>query len=142
MNKLFTCISALLLMVALTGMSTANEVFIATPSGLEYKDLKVGNGMEARLGDTAVIHFVGWLNDNGQQEKEIFNSRKEKKSVAFQIGTDKVMQGWNEGVLGMQTGGTRMLRIPPELGYGAKAVDDVVPSHSHLIFIIELLELK
>ena len=142
MNKLFTCISAMLLLVALTGISTANEAFIVTPSGLEYKDLKIGNGLEAQLGETAVIHFVGWLNDNGQRGKEFFNSRKEKQSVAFQIGTDKVMQGWNEGVLGMQAGGTRMLRVPPELGYGAKAVDDVVPSHAHLIFIIELLELK
>lgn len=142
MKKLFTCISALLLLVVLTGISTAKEAFIATPGGLEYKDLKVGSGMEARLGETAVIHFVGWLNDHGQPGKEIFNSRKEKKPVAFKIGTDKVMQGWNEGVLGMQAGGTRMLRIPPELGYGAKAIDNVVPSHAHLIFIIELLELK
>jgi FKBP-type peptidyl-prolyl cis-trans isomerase 2 len=74
--------------------------------------------------------------------KEIFNARKQKKPVSFQIGTDKVMQGWNEGVIGMRPGGSRMLRIPPELGYGAKAVDDVVPPHAHLIFIIELLELK
>jgi len=142
MNKIFTYISALLLMVAFTGTLLADDLYIKTPSGLEYKDLKVGSGMEARLGETAVIHFVGWLNDNGQRGKEIFNSRKQKKRVSFQIGTDKVMQGWNEGVIGMQTGGTRMLRIPPELGYGAKAIDDVVPPHAYLIFIIELLELK
>ncbi len=58
------------------------------------------------------------------------------------IGTDKVMQGWNEGIVGMHAGGTRMLRIPPELGYGKKAVEDVIPPDSYLQFIIELLEVK
>lgn len=86
--------------------------------------------------------YCSFLRMSGQRGREIFNFHKQKKSVAFKIGTDKVMQGWNEGVIGMQAGGTRMLRIPPELGYGAKAVDDVVPSHAHLIFIVELLELK
>lgn len=142
MNKLFICISAGLLLVAFTGKSQANKPFTITPSGLEYKNLKIGSGMEARLGDIAVIHFIGWLNDNGQQGKEIFNSRRQREPVSFKIGTDKVMQGWNEGVIGMQAGGKRMLRIPPELGYGAKAVDDVVPPNARLIFIIELLELK
>jgi FKBP-type peptidyl-prolyl cis-trans isomerase FkpA len=52
------------------------------------------------------------------------------------------MRGWNEGVVGMRAGGSRLLRVPPELGYGAKAVDDVIPPHSQLIFIIELLELN
>ena len=142
MNKLFTCISALLLLLALAGISQANEAFITTPGGLEYKDLKVGTGEKAQRGETAVIHFVGWLNDSGRRGREIFNSRKQDKHVSFQIGTDKVMQGWNEGVIGMQAGGMRLLRIPPQLAYGAKSVDDVVPAHAHLIFIIELLELK
>ena len=142
MNKLSSCIITVLLLVAFAGISKANDPFTTFPSGLEYKDLKVGKGMEARVGATAVIHFVGWLSEKGQRGKEIFNSRKERKPVSFQIGTDKVMKGWNEGVIGMQPGGKRMLRIPPELGYGAKAVDDVVPPNAHLIFIIELLELK
>ena len=90
----------------------------------------------------AKIHFIGWLDENGQPGQEIFNSRKAKKPVSFIIGTDKVMEGWNEGVTGMQPGGTRLIRIPPELGYGEKAVDGVVPPHAHLIFVIELLELE
>ena len=142
MIKLFPGISALLLLFALAATSQANEAFITTPGGLEYRDLKLGDGVKARAGNTAVIHFVGWLNDSGRQGREIFNSRKQNKKVSFLIGTDKVMQGWNEGVIGMQAGGMRLLRIPPELAYGEKSVDDVVPAHAHLIFIIELLELK
>ena len=62
--------------------------------------------------------------------------------MAFQIGTDKVMQGWNIGVIGMQAGGMRILRIPPKLGYGNRAVDKVIPAQAHLVFVVELLELK
>jgi len=147
MNKLFICFSTFLLMMALNSAPTVNAAaegaFVSTPSGLEYKDFKVGRGKKAEGGDTAVIHFVGWLSDGERQGKEIFNSRKQKKEpVSFVIGTDGVMSAWNEGVLGMQPGGRRLLRIPPHLGYGAKGVVDVVPPHAPLIFIIELLELK
>lgn len=142
MTKLFTSISALLLLLALAGVSQANEAFITTPGGLEYKDLRVGTGAKAQRGETAVIHFVSWLDDSGQRGKEIFNTRKQNKQVSFQIGTDKVMQGWNDGVVGMRAGGMRLLRIPPQMAYGAKSVDDVVPANARLIFIIELLELK
>jgi peptidylprolyl isomerase len=142
MKKLFICFFTVLLVVVFGSMSMANDPFTTLPSGLEFKDLRVGSGTEARPGATAVIHFVGWLSDNGQRGKEFFNSRKERQPISFKIGTDKVMQGWNEGVIGMQPGGRRMVRIPPELGYGAKAVDGVVPANAHLIFIIELLELK
>ena len=141
MNKLFICFSAFLLFFTLTAVSPA-EQFTVLPSGLEYKDLTVGSGEKAQLGDTAVIHFVGWLDDNGQPGKEIYNSREAGKPVSFVIGTDNVLQGWNLGVVGMQPGGTRMLRIPPELGYGSKDVEDVVPPNSYLLFSIELLELK
>ena len=141
MNKLYICMSTVLLLLVLVGISMA-ESFTTLPDGLEYKDLKVGNGREAQIGDTAVIHFVGWLDENGHRGEEIYNSRKERNSVSFVIGTDKVMQGWNEGVIGMRAGGTRLLRIPPGLGYGEKGVEGVVPQNAHLQFIIELLEVR
>ena len=141
MNKLYIFIGTVLLVLTLAG-TAFTESFSTLPSGLEYKDLKVGSGNKAQLGDTAVIHFVGWVDENGHRGKEIYNSRKEREPVSFVIGTDKVMQGWNEGIVGMHAGGTRMLRIPPELGYGKKAVEDVIPPDSYLQFIIELLEVK
>jgi len=58
------------------------------------------------------------------------------------IGTDRVMPAWNEGVIGMKPGGRRLLRVPAELGYGARGVEDIVPPNSRLIFVIELLELR
>lgn len=142
MKRLFFLTSMLILLFGSAANLSANNQFIQTASGLEYKDLKIGNGPEARLEKTATIHFVGWLSDNGQRGKEIYNSRKEKEPVSFVIGTYQVMQGWNEGVIGMKTGGMRMLRLPPGLAYGAKAIDNVVPAHASLIFIIELLEVR
>ena len=140
MNKLYVFIGVVLLVLALVGSASA-ESFTIMPSGLKYKDLKVGSGLEAQLGDIALIHFVGWLDEKGQRGKEIYNSRMQQKPMSFVIGTDKVMQGWNEGVIGMRVGGTRLLRIPPELGYGTKAVEDVVPANSYLQFTIELLKI-
>ena len=140
MNKMFIIFSTAFFVISFSGISHANEAFRTLPNGLEYKDLKAGQGDEAQLGDVVKIHFVGWVDNEGKPGKEIFNSRMEKQPVSFLVGTEKVMQGWNEGVIGMLAGGTRMLRIPPALGYGAKAVEDIVPPNSHLLFIIELLE--
>lgn len=141
MHKLSIVTGLVLLLIIFAGTSRA-EPFTALPNGLEYKDLKVGSGPVAQQGSTAVIHFIGWLDENGERGREIYNSRKEKNPVSFVIGTDKVMQGWNEGVVGMQAGGMRMLRVPPALGYGAKAVEDVIPPNAKLLFIIELLEVN
>ena len=141
MYKLYIFIGSILVVLALVTTASA-ESFTTLPSGLEYKDLKVGSGSEAQTGDIVHIHFVGWVDENGQQGKEIYNSRQAGEPVSFVIGTDKVMQGWNEGVIGMRAGGTRLLRIPPELGYGDKAVEDVVPANAYLQFIIELLAVE
>ena len=142
MNKLSVYLSAIILLLTFTVITQAEPHFTVLPNGLELKDLKIGTGIEAQPGDTATIHFIGWVDENGKRGNEIYNSRKEREPVSFVIGTDKVLQGWNDGVIGMKAGGTRLLRIPPELGYGAKKVEDVVPSNSYLQFIIELLEVK
>ena len=142
MNKIYIYLGTVIFLLIFAGISHAGPQYTVLPSGLEYKDLRTGDGMEAQVGNTATIHFVGWVDESGQRGKEIYNSRKEREPVSFVIGTDKVLQGWNAGVIGMKAGGTRLLRIPPELGYGPKAVEDVVPANSYLQFIIELLELK
>ena len=141
MNKVCISMGIVLFLLTFVGTPLAGS-FTTLPSGLEYKDLKVGSGPAAQLGSTVTIHFTGWVDKNSQRGKEIYNSRKEREPVSFVIGTDKVIQGWNEGAIGMQAGGTRMLRIPPALGYGAKAVEDVIPPNAHLLFIIELLEVN
>lgn len=142
MNKFFAFAIVLIMAVAFTLVSFAGKEIAVTNSGLNYKDLKIGTGSAAKVGKIAVIHFVGWLNDNGKKGKEFFNSYDRGKPVSFKLGTKKVLQGWNAGVAGMKVGGKRRLMIPSELGYGAKGVADVVPPNSDLIFDVELLEVK
>jgi peptidylprolyl isomerase len=88
------------------------------------------------------MHFTGWLDDNGRKGREFYNSRREGTPVSFVIGTDRVMPGWNDGIVGMQPGGKRLLLLPPALGYGAKGVQGIVPPNASLILIIELLDLE
>ena len=141
MGKICRCLGTVLFFLVFSGISHA-ESFIATQSGLKYKDLKVGTGATVQPGSTVVVHISGWLDENGQRGKEIYRSRKENKPISFVVGAENIIPAWNEGVVGMQPGGTRMLLVPPELGFGAKAVEDVIPPNAHMRFVIELLEVE
>jgi FKBP-type peptidyl-prolyl cis-trans isomerase FkpA len=112
----------------------AEEKVITTASGLKYVDLKVGEGAEAVKGKTAVVHYTGWL-DNGTK----FDSSVGKAPFTFPLGGGRVIKGWDEGVAGMKVGGTRVLTIPPALGYGARGAGGVIPPNATLIFEGELL---
>lgn len=113
-----------------------------TAQGALYQDLKTGTGEMADVGDTATIHFTGWLDSNGVKGKEVYNTRRESQSVSFVVGTDRVMPGWNEGVIGMQTGGKRLLKLPSSLAYGAKGVQGIIAPNARLIFVIDLIQLE
>jgi FKBP-type peptidyl-prolyl cis-trans isomerase len=142
MNKLLQSVLLLLLVSSMAGVVFAAGNFITTGKGLQYQDLRPGTGERAAVGDVATIHFTGWLDDRGAKGKEIYRTRGRRTPVSFVIGTDKVMQGWNEGVIGMRPGGKRLIKVPAELGYGARGVQGVVSPNARLIFVIELLELE
>jgi len=115
-----------------------NEKAVTTTSGLQLIDLTTGTGREAHVGETAVVHYTGWLT-NGTK----FDSSKDRnKPFAFQLGAGHVIKGWDEGVVGMKIGGTRKLIIPPQLGYGAHGAGNVIPPNATLIFEINLLDLR
>ena len=108
-----------------------------TPSGLQYADVVTGSGATPRDGQTAVVHFTGWLDDGTQFDR----SRDRQKPFGFQLGAGQVIKAWDEGVRGMRVGGTRRLIVPPPLGYGAKGVPGLVPPNATLTFDIELLRI-
>jgi FKBP-type peptidyl-prolyl cis-trans isomerase len=134
--------AVLLLALALAGGACAAGDFTTTAGGLEYRDLKAGTGAAAEVGDVATMQFTGWLEEKGGKGRELYDTHTRNDPVAFVIGTDHVMPAWNEGIVGMRVGGKRLLRVPPELGYGADGVQDLVPPNSRLIFVIELQELR
>ena len=133
---------ALLLAGLLCTGTAAAGPFHSTPLGARYQDLQPGSGAVAAPGDLVTLHFIGWLDDRGRQGKELYNTRREGHTVSFVVGTDRVMPGWSEGVTGMQPGGRRLVLLPPALGYGARAVDKVIPANASLMFMIELLDVQ
>jgi len=139
--SLVLTISLAILLIAPAGW-TADEAFRAGPGGLRIKDLSTGTGLVAEPGMVATMHFIGWIDEQGARGREIYNSRREGRPVSFVIGTDGVMQGWNEGVLGMQPGGSRMLLVPPAMAYGNREVEGIIPANSAMMFRIELVKLE
>jgi len=121
----------------------ADEPFRNAAGGLRIKDLQLGQGTAAESGQVATIHFVGWIDEQGARGREIYNTRRQRgQPVSFVIGTDGVMQGWNEGIKGMKPGGKRMLLVPPGMAYGKRSVDGVVPENASLMFRMELIGLE
>jgi FKBP-type peptidyl-prolyl cis-trans isomerase len=113
-----------------------------TPSGLQYDDVVPGTGATAQAGQSVTVHYTGWLHDpaaaNGRGKK--FDSSVDRDDpFEFDLGAGMVIRGWDEGVQGMQVGGTRVLTIPPELGYGARGAGGVIPPNATLIFEVQLL---
>jgi peptidylprolyl isomerase len=115
---------------------------VTTPSGLKYTDTKVGTGAMPKPGQTCVMHYTGWLYENGVKGKKFDSSVDRGQPFEFVIGKHQVIAGWDEGVASMKIGGKRTLIIPPELGYGARGAGGVIPPNATLIFDVELLNVK
>jgi FKBP-type peptidyl-prolyl cis-trans isomerase len=135
--------AGLLLALATTGAARPDAEPKSAPktvtldSGLKYQDLKVGTGAAIKKGETAVVHYTGWLAKN----KKKFDSSVGKAPFEFKLGAGEVIKGWDEGVAGMKVGGKRKLLIPAKLGYGAKGAGDDIPPNADLIFEVELIKI-
>ncbi|HTO88439.1 MAG TPA: FKBP-type peptidyl-prolyl cis-trans isomerase [Thermoanaerobaculia bacterium] len=114
-----------------------------TSSGLKYQDLKVGDGASPKQGQTCVMHYTGWLWENGAKGKKFDSSVDRGQPFEFTLGNGRVIKGWDEGVATMKVGGKRLLLIPPRLGYGASgAGGGLIPPNATLLFEVELLGVK
>ena len=123
-------------------MAQATGKTMTTPSGLQITDTKVGEGQSPKTGQTCVMHYTGWLYQNGAKGKKFDSSVDRGEPFEFAIGTHQVIRGWDEGVATMKVGGKRTLIIPPELGYGARGAGGVIPPNATLIFDVELIGVK
>jgi FKBP-type peptidyl-prolyl cis-trans isomerase len=112
---------------------------VKTDSGLQYWDIRLGNGETAKEGSRVRVHYTGWLT-NG---KKFDSSVDAGTPFDFRIGNGEVIKGWEEGVTGMRVGGKRQLHIPPSLAYGAEGTPDgSIPPNATLIFDIHLLAIQ
>ncbi len=110
-----------------------------TPGGVKYEDRKLGTGETAVAGKTVTVHYTGWLLENGKLGKKFDSSLDRGEPFKFPLGGGRVIKGWDEGVAGMKVGGTRILTIPPTMGYGAKGAGNVIPPNATLVFEVRLL---
>ena len=120
-----------------TNPPTPSANAVTTASGLVYEDLQVGDGATVKVGDTISVHYTGWLTDGTQFDSSITGGQP----IDFAIGVGRVIQGWDEGVVGMNVNGTRLLVIPPALGYGSSA-NGSIPANSTLIFEVQVVAIK
>jgi peptidylprolyl isomerase len=115
---------------------------MTTPSGLQIIDTKAGTGASPKTGQICVMHYTGWLYENGAKGAKFDSSVDRGKPFEFPIGMHRVIAGWDEGVATMKVGGKRTLIIPPDLGYGARGAGAVIPPNATLMFNVELLDIK
>ncbi len=115
---------------------------ITTNSGLQYDDTTVGTGEEAKSGQNVIVHYTGWLFNDGVQGAKSDSSKDRNDPFQFSLGAGMVIKGWDEGVAGMKIGGARTLIIPAALGYGARGAGGVIPPNATLKFDVELLGLN
>ena len=120
---------------------------VSLPSGVVYRDEVVGTSTEAKAGSTVTVNYIGALSTG-----QVFDSSSAHgQPFSFTLGSGQVIKGWDEAVAGMKVGGKRLMQIPANMAYGAKAVQgkdkagktiDVIPANSTLIFEVELLAVK
>ena len=115
---------------------------MTTASGLQIVDSKVGTGATPRTGQTCVMHYTGWLYENGAKGKKFDSSVDRGQPFEFPLGMRRVIAGWDEGIATMTVGGKRTLIIPAKLAYGDRGAAWVIPPNATLLFEVELLGVK
>jgi len=149
MNMRFKSLMPVMLAAALaasvtttTSLAQTAGTTMTTPTGLQITDTKVGTGATPKTGQICVMHYTGWLYQNGAKGQKFDSSVDRGQPFEFPIGTRRVIAGWDEGVATMKVGGKRTLVISPTLGYGARGAGGVIPPNATLIFEVELLDVK
>jgi FKBP-type peptidyl-prolyl cis-trans isomerase len=125
--------------------TTGSDTAVAAPvTELHRIDVVQCNGEGVSQGQTALVHYTGWLYDPTvpEQKGTKFDSSRDRGPFAFRLGNREVIRGWDEGVQGMQPGGQRRLVIPPDLGYGAAGAGGVIPPNATLVFDVELMAIQ
>ena len=104
---------------------------------LKIEDLAEGEGPAAANKQTVQVHYTGWLTDGTKFD----SSLDRNQTFTFTLGTRQVIQGWDEGVLGMKKGGKRRLTVPGHMAYGSRGYPGLIPPNATLVFEVELIQI-
>nr|WP_303673173.1 FKBP-type peptidyl-prolyl cis-trans isomerase [Vampirovibrio chlorellavorus] len=118
---------------------TGNAASVRTVSGIRIEDVEVGDGTEAKRGNTVSVNYLGTLASNG---RKFDSSYDRNQPFTFKLGSGQVIEGWEKGIVGMKEGGKRILTIPPEKAYGPNGYPPVIPANATLQFEVELVEVQ
>ena len=118
------------------------QALVTMPSGVQYRDVVVGEGAEPAVGQKVTVHYTGWLDDHGKPGKKFDSSRDRGTPFSFTLGVQEVISGWDLGVATMRVGGRRTLVLTPNHGYGARGAGGAIPPNATLIFDVELLGVR
>ena len=111
---------------------------IVLESGLRFLEHVNGDGELTKAGNIVIVHYSGFLSDGTKFD----SSHDRGQPFNFTLGENRVIKGWEEGLLNMKKGAKRTLIIPPELAYGARGAGGVIPPNATLVFEVELVNFK
>ena len=143
-NQRVMMAAAVLIFLLILLVANWNRIFntggrqMSNVTELQIENLVVGEGQEAKAGDTVSVHYTGWLTDGTKFDSSVDRGQP----FSFNLGAGMVIQGWDQGVAGMKIGGKRKLTIPSHLGYGDRGAGGVIPPGATLVFEVELLGIK
>ena len=109
------------------------------PAELVVEDIEVGKGAEATAGSQISAHYVGVAWSTGEEFDASWNRGQ---PLDFTVGVGQVIQGWDQGLLGMKVGGRRKIVIPPHLGYGDRGAGGAIKGGETLIFVVDLVDVR
>lgn len=109
------------------------------PADLVIEDLVEGTGPEAAAGQEIAAHYIGVAYSDGQT---FDNSYDRGEPLVFTLGVGQVIEGWDQGLIGMKVGGRRRITIPPHLGYGARGAGGVIKPNETLVFVCDLVGVR
>lgn len=98
-------------------------------------------GSSAKAGDVLTMNYTGRLVDGTVFDSNVDPKFGHVEPFKFVLGSGQVIAGWDEGLVGMKVGDKKTLTIPPEKGYGSRAVGPI-PANSTLIFDVELVGIE
>ena len=106
------------------------------PNRLVTRDIAIGTGMQAGVGDVLEVNYVGALLSDGTEFDASWNR---SETFFVPIGMGAVIPGWDQGIVGMREGGRRVLITPPDLAYGSSGAGSSIPPDATLVFVVDLV---